>query len=60
MIDVTNIHCVCMKGEEIIILAPPSQLTPEEALRFAAWIVALAEPFAEVRFAEVLAAVHNT
>ena len=41
-LDVSNMHGVGAQGKDIVILAPPSRMTPDEAMVFAAWIVALA------------------
>lgn len=35
-------------------------MAPDEALRQAAWLVPMAEPMTETKFADVLAAVQNT
>jgi hypothetical protein len=42
-IDTLNRHAVGIRGGKIVILLPPSELTPDAALVFAAHIVALAE-----------------
>jgi len=53
---------VSVNREHILILRPPLvPMTKEDALRLAAWIVALADDSAnEERFAAVLNAVKNT
>ena len=38
-----NRHLVSVRGDNIIIMRPPSILTKADALEFAAWIVALAD-----------------
>jgi len=58
-IETTNDFMVSVRGEQILIMAgPPRILTKAEALRLAAWLVALADD-AET-FPAVLAAVQNT
>jgi hypothetical protein len=50
-------------GKRLTMLNPPThatEWTPEAALVVAAWLVAMAEPFASVSFAEVLRKVRNT
>jgi len=59
-IDTTNKFIVALKGEEVLIIAPPhTPLSKADALLLAAWLVALAEED-EGEFAAVLAAVQNT
>lgn len=41
-LDVSNIHGVGVRGKNIVVLAPPDTMTPDEAMVFAAWIVAMA------------------
>ncbi len=57
--DTTNSQLVGVNGEGILIMAPRFRMTFEEALRHAAWIVALAER-TEGQFAEILEAVRQT
>lgn len=60
-LDVTNYHLVCTKGnDQIFIMNPPTVLTPESALRFAAWLVAVAEPNSKIPFKRFLEEVKNT
>lgn len=57
--DTTNDFLVSMRGEAIIImLAPRVPITKEEALRLAAYLVAMADDKNE--FPEILKAVQNT
>jgi len=61
-VDTTNDFLVSMRrgGEEILLLYPPvTPMTREEALRLAAWLVAIAD-FEGERFPAVLEAVLNT
>lgn len=58
-IDVSNTQFVSVRGgETILILAPKNEMTREEALRHAAYLVALAER-EEGEFAKILGAVQN-
>jgi hypothetical protein len=47
-----------MQGDEILVMFPKQRMSRTEALRHAAWIVALADPGDD--FPVVLAAVQNT
>lgn len=60
--DAPNRQFVGMGGgaKEIVVLMPLTQMTPDEALLHAAWLVTLAEPFATVTFDATLAAVRAT
>ena len=59
--EVTNIYCVSSTRNKVVILRPPRQpLSPEDALVFAAWLVALAEPLASTKFEDVLERVLST
>lgn len=49
-----NKFLVGANGRGIVIGIPPRQLSYDEALELAAHLVALAEPFAGKKFAEVL------
>jgi hypothetical protein len=42
MMDTFNKWMLGLQGDEILVLNPPRQLTKEEALIFAAWLVILA------------------
>ena len=42
-IDTTNRQLVAVQGDHVLILNPPTKMTKEEALVFAAWIVCLAD-----------------
>jgi hypothetical protein len=42
-VSTANKHVVGVRGDKVIVMAPPSQLTAEEALVFAAWLVTMAE-----------------
>jgi hypothetical protein len=44
----------------VTVSAPAVAMTPDEALRHAAWLVAVAEPYASHPFADVLKAVRST
>lgn len=57
--DTTNHGVVSAKGDRVIILNPPHHaMEKDEALVFAAWIVAIADPTGE-RFRQVLDAVQS-
>ncbi len=56
----TNITMVSTNGRTFTALRGGITMTPDQALVHAAWLVAMAEPFAEHSFAEVLEAVRNT
>jgi hypothetical protein len=58
-IDTTNRFGVGSRGEAITVLSPPVHMTKAEALVYAAWIVALADPLGE-RFQVALEAVQGT
>lgn len=57
--DTTNKYFVGGNAAGIVILNPPRRLGQEDALIFAAWIVAMADPLGE-KFAEALDAVTST
>lgn len=49
-------------GKRLVMLIPPTRATewtPEQALVLAGWLVALAEPFAQISFADVLDQIHK-
>jgi|HubBroStandDraft_1064217.scaffolds.fasta_scaffold313187_2 hypothetical protein len=53
----------CIAPPKIVMLIPPTRATvwtPEEALVCAAWLVAMAAPFASVTWQEVLEKVENS
>lgn len=58
-VETTNDFLVGTHGDEIAIMRPPFRLTKVEALRLAAWLVALAEED-DGEFAAVLDAVRST
>lgn len=57
-IDTDNQFMVGSQGTNIIVLRPPSVMTKEQAVRFAAWLVTLADD--NNQFDTVLEAVQNT
>jgi hypothetical protein len=59
-LDVTNKFLVGAAGPNIVIMNPPRSLSVDDALVFAAWIVALAEYRAKTPFADVLEKVQDT
>lgn len=64
-VNVSNQHGIASGagGKRLTMLLPPTRATewtPEQALVIAAWLVAMAEPFASVPFADVLHKVKST
>jgi len=59
-IETINDQLVARGGALVMVMAPKQAMTPDEALRHAAWIVALAEDDASHKFDDVLRAVRNT
>lgn len=59
-IDIDNRHMVGALGQRIVVMNPPKSMTADEALVFAAWLVALAEYQASAKFEDILARVQNT
>lgn len=57
--DTFNKHMVGTQAGKIVILNPPRMLSGEEALVFAAWIVAQADPGGD-KFAKVLEEICNS
>ena len=58
--DTTNKYLVAIQNDGIRIMAPPrGQITPEEAVMLAAWLVALADPDG-LMFPKVLEAVQDS
>ena len=59
--DVANYFLVSAKADQVGVLNPPKNwLQPNEALVFAAWLVALAEPMTVTRFEDVRRRVERT
>lgn len=59
-IDTTNDHLVGLQGGRVVMLMPPlGPMDTDEALRLAAWIVAIADLDGD-RFTAVLEAVRKT
>jgi hypothetical protein len=61
-IDTANEQFVGMRlaDRAVIVQRPIAAMCPDCAIRHAAWLVALAEPYATHPFADVLKAVQNT
>jgi hypothetical protein len=58
MIETMNDQMVAMRGGKIIVMRPKLEMSPDEALRHAAWLIAVVGD--EERFKEILQAVFNT
>lgn len=60
-IETMNDHLIGMQGDLITVMVPPTRMGKEEALRFAAWLVVMADmtPNHE-RFSAILSAVEST
>lgn len=58
-INTFNTYLVGAQGDKIVIMNPPTRMTPDAALVFAAYLVSMAEVQASHAFVEVLAAVRN-
>lgn len=59
-IDTSNDYLVGARGDGLVVMRPPRSLTMDEALRFAAWLVVMADGQGEHRFSDVLSAVEET
>jgi hypothetical protein len=60
-IDTSNGQMVGVREHRIVVQFPWQVMTPAEALRHAAWLVALAEGIdADLHFSKILEAVRNT
>lgn len=58
--DTFNKFAVAAGGDGLVILNPPRQPMPyDDALLLAAYLVAMAEPFASVKFEDVLREVES-
>jgi hypothetical protein len=57
-IETTNDQLVALHGDKIIVMRPKFEMSPDEALRHAAWLIAVVGD--EERFKEILQAVFNT
>jgi hypothetical protein len=58
-VETGNDQLVALRGSRIIVMAPKQEMTQEEALRHAAWLVAIASE-GDGDFERILAAVQNT
>ncbi len=58
-IDTLNRQMVGMRGNTIVVLLPKQEMTADEAMQHAAWLVTLAEMDAEHTFEEHLKAVQD-
>ena len=60
-IDPINVQMVGSRGDQVVVNAPHTVMTPDDALRHAAWLVQVAEVLgAEHTFDEYQQAVRNT
>lgn len=56
--DTTNKFMVCAKGNEFAMLRQPGNMSRDDALNLAAWLVAMADR--DGKFPAILEAVQNT
>lgn len=59
-IDIANKFMVAAQGDSIVILNSPRRMTAEDAMVFAAWIVAMANLHSKHPFADYYEKVCNT
>lgn len=59
-IDTTNKWMVGCRAKNVIVFKPPREMSADEALVFAAWVVAMARPFTTTKFEDVLESVEAT
>lgn len=59
-IDTSNKFLVTTIGNHFLMRLSPARISADDALLLAAWLVAMAEPYASHKFADVLTAVQNT
>jgi hypothetical protein len=63
-IDISNDQMVGTQGngagQDIIVMFPKNRMTKAEALRHAAWLVALSDDYADPQFPAILEAVNQT
>ncbi len=55
-----NKYMVARQGDYTIVMNPPKRMLDEDALEFAAWIVAMSPPPLQDKFSEILDEVRNT
>jgi hypothetical protein len=60
MVETPNKHFVGIRAKNVVIMNPPRELSADDALVFAAWIVALARIHSTVAFEDVLEQVEST
>lgn len=54
MSETWNKFGVGIRGKRLVMMVSPIGITPDDALLLAAWLVAVAEPFASVQFDPLL------
>lgn len=59
-IDISNRHAVGCRGKNVVVVNPPREMSAEEAIVFAAWLVAMASFYSKLNFATVLERVEST
>ena len=59
-LDTSNRFMVGGNGKTLTVMLPVVDATPDEILLHAAWLVTMAEPFAEHSFEDYQTAVRNT
>ena len=59
-IDPINKYLVSGNGQTLTVMVPVKNATPDQVLLHAAWLVTMAEPFADRKFEEYIEAVRAT
>jgi hypothetical protein len=59
-IDTSNDQLVSIQGNDVIVQMPKARMTKAEALRHAAWLVALADGYPDQQFPVILEAVYQS
>jgi len=57
-IETVNDQLVALQGDHVVVMLPKQRMTTEEALRQAAWLVAITGE--NERFQQILTAIQNT
>ncbi len=59
-LEFSNRFMAAGNGQTLTVMVPIVNATPDQVLAHAAWLVTMAEPFADHKFAEYVEAVRNT